>query len=81
MQIRSSSVVSLAVARAAFEGLDQLMSLDLSENPVKLAGGTQGLCALTSLQELHLASSFLSSLDDIGKMFSSTQYFSLLDVC
>jgi hypothetical protein len=59
------------LARAAFEGLEQLVNLDLGGNPVKVAGGTQVFCTLTSLQELLLPGSFLASLDDIGKIFSS----------
>jgi hypothetical protein len=58
------------LARAAFDGLDELESLDLGGNPVKVAGGTQVFCTLNNLQELLLPSSFLASLDDIGKIFS-----------
>ena len=67
-------MISLVVTRDAFEGLGQLVSLDLSANPVKMGGPGQGaaggpgqvLCTLPNLQELHLAAAYLTSLDDIG---------------
>ena len=67
-------VTSLVLTRAAFEGLGQLASLDLTGNPVRLQGGPGQaggpgpvLCSLPYLQELHLASAYLTSLDDLGK--------------
>ena len=71
-QIRSSTLLSLTVVRAAFDGLAALTSLDLGGQPLKMAG--QALCSLPSLQHLHLPTSYITSLDDLGKIFGSRQF-------